>query len=98
MPSCQEQPQKIKAEQTFPGLLTPWLAICLTFLLTAATAARADDGGISYGDGKKVPTKVVPTNDRSLDGQAKNVTCKGQSDCLSKYIYTCRSARLKTII
>jgi hypothetical protein len=41
----------------------------------------------SYVDGKKVPTKVVPTNSRSLYWHVKTVTFKGHADCLVHDVY-----------
>jgi hypothetical protein len=43
---------------------------------------------ISYVDGKKVPTTVVPTNDRSLYWHAKTVNFKAKSDCIIRDVYT----------
>jgi hypothetical protein len=42
----------------------------------------------SYVDGKKVPTKLVPTNDRSLYWHTKVVTFKANSDCIIRDVYT----------
>jgi hypothetical protein len=42
----------------------------------------------SYVDGKKVPTKLVPTNDRSLYWHTKTVTFKAKSDCIIRDVYT----------
>ncbi|PWT99925.1 MAG: hypothetical protein C5B53_04750 [Candidatus Melainabacteria bacterium] len=42
----------------------------------------------SYVDGKKVPTKLVPTNDRSLYWHTKTVTFKANSDCNIRDVYT----------
>jgi hypothetical protein len=42
----------------------------------------------SYVDGKKVPTKLVPTNDRGLFWHTKTVTFKGNSDCTIRDVYT----------
>ena len=42
----------------------------------------------SYVDGKLVPTKVVPTSDRSLYWHTKTVTFKANSDCIIRDIYT----------
>lgn len=42
----------------------------------------------SYVDGRKVPTKLVPTDDRSLYWHAKTVTFKGKSDCIIRDVYT----------
>jgi hypothetical protein len=42
----------------------------------------------SYVDGKKVPTKLVPTNDRSLFWHTKMVTFKPESDCIIRDTYT----------
>jgi hypothetical protein len=42
----------------------------------------------SYVDGKKVPTKLVPTNDRTLYWHTKNVTFKPNSDCIIRDVYT----------
>jgi hypothetical protein len=42
----------------------------------------------SYVDGKKVPTKIVPTADRSLYWHTKTVTFKANSDCIIRDIYT----------
>ena len=41
-------------------------------------------------DGKKVPTILVPTNDRSLYWHTKNVTFKAKQDCLIRDVYTLR--------
>jgi hypothetical protein len=42
----------------------------------------------SWVDGKKVPTKLVPTNDRSLYWHTKTVTFKANSDCVIRDLYT----------
>jgi hypothetical protein len=42
----------------------------------------------SYVDGKKVPTEIVPTADRSLYWHAKTVKFKAHSDCIIRDIYT----------
>jgi hypothetical protein len=42
----------------------------------------------SYVDGKKVPTKLVPTKDRSLYWHTKTVKFPGHKDCLIRDIYT----------
>jgi hypothetical protein len=42
----------------------------------------------SYVDGKKVPTKLVPTDDRSLYWHTKMVTFKANSDCNIRDVYT----------
>src|SRR5271170_2146618 len=42
----------------------------------------------SYVDGKKVPTELVPTDDRSLFWHTKTVTFKGNSECKIRDVYT----------
>jgi hypothetical protein len=42
----------------------------------------------SWVDGKKVPTKLIPTNDRALYWHTKTVTFKGNSDCVIRDVYT----------
>lgn len=42
----------------------------------------------SWVDGKKVPTKLVPTDDRSLYWHAKTVTFNANSDCKIRDVYT----------
>jgi hypothetical protein len=42
----------------------------------------------SWVDGKKVSTKLVPTNDRSLYWHTKTVTFKANSDCVIRDVYT----------
>jgi hypothetical protein len=42
----------------------------------------------SYVNGKKVPTKLIPTNDRGLFWHTKIVNFKGKSDCLIRDVYT----------
>jgi hypothetical protein len=42
----------------------------------------------SYVDGKQVPTKLVPTNDRTLYWHTKTVTFKPKSDCIIRDVYT----------
>jgi hypothetical protein len=42
----------------------------------------------SYVDGKKVPTKLVPTDDRGLYWHAKTVTFKAKSNCIIRDTYT----------
>jgi len=42
----------------------------------------------SWVDGKKVPTKLIPTNDRALYWHTKTVTFKGNSDCTIRDVYT----------
>jgi hypothetical protein len=42
----------------------------------------------SWVDGKKVPTKLIPTNDRSLYWHAKTVTFKANSDCIIRDVYS----------
>lgn len=42
----------------------------------------------SWVDGKKVPTELVPTNDRTLYWHAKTVNFKAKSDCLIRDLYT----------
>jgi hypothetical protein len=42
----------------------------------------------SYVDGKLVPTKVVPTDDRSLYWHTKTVMFKANSDCTIRDLYT----------
>lgn len=44
----------------------------------------------SYVDGKKVPTKLVPTDDRTLYWHTKTVTFKAKSDCVIRDVYTLR--------
>lgn len=42
----------------------------------------------SWVDGKKVPTELVPTDDRTLFWHAKNVTFKANKDCAIRDVYT----------
>jgi len=42
----------------------------------------------SWVDGKKVPTKLIPTDDRALYWHTKTVTFKGKSDCVIRDVYT----------
>lgn len=42
----------------------------------------------SFVDGKKVPTKLVPTDDRSIFWHTKTVTFKANKDCIIHDIYT----------
>jgi hypothetical protein len=42
----------------------------------------------SWVDGKKVPTELIPTDDRSLYWHAKTVTFKANSDCVIRDVYT----------
>lgn len=42
----------------------------------------------SWVDGKKVPTELVATNDRSLYWHAKKVNFKANSDCVIRDVYT----------
>ncbi len=42
----------------------------------------------SYVDGKKVPTTLLPTNDRSLYWHAKTVRFKAQGDTIIRDVYT----------
>src|SRR5258706_13316834 len=42
----------------------------------------------SYVDGKKVPTELLPTDDRSLFWHAKTVTFPADSDCIIRDVYT----------
>lgn len=42
----------------------------------------------SWVDGKKVPTKLIPTKDRSLYWHSKTVKFKANSDCLIRDVYT----------
>lgn len=42
----------------------------------------------SYIDGKKVPTKIVPTDDRSLYWHTKTVTFKAKSSTVIRDVYT----------
>jgi len=50
----------------------------------------------SYVNGKKVPTKLVPTNKRSLYWHTKTVTFKANSDCIIRDVYTLPPGRQLT--
>ena len=43
---------------------------------------------VSYVGGKRVPTSVVPTNDRALYWHAKTVTFPAHKDCIVRDVYT----------
>lgn len=42
----------------------------------------------SYVDGKKVPTTLVPTDDRTIFWHTKTVTFKAKKDCIIRDVYT----------
>jgi len=69
--------QGLGAEEPYQGEPLPTKGLKATFLTYE-----------SYVDGKKVPTKLIPTNDRGLFWHTKNVTFKSKSDCLIHDVYT----------
>ncbi len=69
--------QGLGAEEPYQGEPLPTKGLKATFMTYE-----------SYIDGKKVPTKLVPTNDRGLFWHTKNVTFKGKGDCLVHDVYT----------